>query len=282
LNKQFIMERKAYSKLIFDTLSSNKERLKEQYDDSKTGIGYFFIDDLLPHDIALEIYKAFPAQDEMVLKKSIREDKYVAAQMNLYNPLLEEIIYAFQDQRVVELVSEICGIKNIVPDENLYAGGISAMGHKQFLNPHLDNSHDKDRQMWRVLNLLYYVTPDWQESYGGNLELWPDGLKGEQITIHSKFNRLVVMATHNKSLHSVSPVVYNGFRCCVSNYYFSQKPLQQSDTFHVTSFRGRPENKLSDLVLRADAFLRMSIRKIFKKGIVENPHVYKKNDSANP
>jgi Rps23 Pro-64 3,4-dihydroxylase Tpa1-like proline 4-hydroxylase len=275
------MERKAYSKLIFDTLSSNKERLKEQYDDSKTGIGYFFIDDLLPHDIALEIYKAFPAQDEMVLKKSIREDKYVAAQMNLYNPLLEEIIYAFQDQRVVELVSEICGIKNIVPDENLYAGGISAMGHKQFLNPHLDNSHDKDRQMWRVLNLLYYVTPDWQESYGGNLELWPDGLKGKQITIHSKFNRLAVMATHNKSLHSVSPVVYNGFRCCVSNYYFSQEPLQQSDTFHVTSFRGRPENKLSDLVLRADAFLRMSIRKIFKKGIVDNPHVYKKNDSAN-
>jgi Rps23 Pro-64 3,4-dihydroxylase Tpa1-like proline 4-hydroxylase len=275
------MERKAYSKLIFDTLSSNKERLKEQYDDSKTGIGYFFIDDLLPHDIAMEIYKAFPTQDRMVLKKSIREDKYVAAQMNLYNPLLEEIIYAFQNLGVVELVSEICGIKNIVPDENLYAGGISAMGHKQFLNPHLDNSHDKDRQMWRVLNLLYYVTPDWQESYGGNLELWPDGLKGKQITIHSKFNRLAVMATHNKSLHSVSPVVYNGFRCCVSNYYFSQEPLQQSDTFHVTSFRGRPENKLSDLVLRADAFLRMSIRKIFKKGIVENPHVYKKNDSAN-
>jgi Rps23 Pro-64 3,4-dihydroxylase Tpa1-like proline 4-hydroxylase len=275
------MDRKAYSKLIFDALSSNKERLKEQYYNSKTGIGYFFIDDLLPHDIAMEIYKAFPTQDRMVLKKSIREDKYVAAQMNLYNPLLEEIIYAFQNLGVVELVSEICGIKNIVPDENLYAGGISAMGHKQFLNPHLDNSHDKDRQMWRVLNLLYYVTPDWQESYGGNLELWPDGLKGKQITIHSKFNRLAVMATHNKSLHSVSPVVYNGFRCCVSNYYFSQEPLQQSDTFHVTSFRGRPENKLSDLVLRADAFLRMSIRKIFKKGIVENPHVYKKNDSAN-
>jgi Rps23 Pro-64 3,4-dihydroxylase Tpa1-like proline 4-hydroxylase len=273
------MNRKAYSDLIYNTLYSNRGQLKKQYDDSKTGIGYFFIDDLLPHDMALKIYKAFPAQDEMVLKKSLREDKYVAAQMNLYNPLLEEIIYAFQDQRVVELVSEICGIKNIVPDENLYAGGISAMGHKQFLNPHLDNSHDKDRQMWRVLNLLYYVTPDWQESYGGNLELWPDGLKGNQIIIHSKFNRLAVMATHYKSLHSVSPVVFDGFRCCVSNYYFSREPLQQSDTFHVTSFRGRPENKLSDIILRADAFLRMSIRKIFKKGIVDNPHVYKKDDS---
>jgi len=271
------MDRKAYSALIYNILYSNKESLKKRYDASKGAIGYFFIDDVLPQDIALEIYSAFPAQDKMVLKKSLREDKYVAAQMNLYNPLLEEIIYAFQDKKIVALISEICGLTDILPDENLYAGGISAMGYKQFLNPHLDNSHDKDRQAWRVLNLLYYVTPHWEEQYGGNLELWPNGLKQDQITIHSKFNRLVVMATHNSSLHSVSPVVYDGFRCCVSNYYFSKTPLQQSDTFHVTSFRGRPENKFTDIMLRADAFLRMSIRKIFKKGIVENPHVYKKD-----
>ena len=271
------MDRKAYSALIYDTLRTNKENLKKQYDASKGGIGYFYIDNVLPKDIALEIYKAFPTKDEMVLKKSLREDKYVAAQMNLYNPLLEEIIYAFQDKNIVALVSEICGLKDILPDENLYAGGISAMAHKQFLNPHLDNSHDKDRQMWRVLNLLYYVTPNWEKPYGGNLELWPNGLKQPQITVHSRFNRLAVMATHNNSLHSVSPVVYDGFRCCVSNYYFSAEPLQQSDTFHVTSFRGRPENTFTDLMLRADAFLRMSLRKIFKKGIVENPHVYKKD-----
>ena len=32
----------------------------------------------------------------------------------------------------------------------------------------------------------------------------------------------------------------------VSNYYFSKKPLLETDDFHVTSFRGRPENKLTD------------------------------------
>ena len=46
----------------------------------------------------------------------------------------------------------------------------------------------------------------------------------------------------------------------------------------ITSFRGRPENKLSDLVLQLDTFLRMTLRKIFKKGIKENPHVYKKEN----
>jgi Rps23 Pro-64 3,4-dihydroxylase Tpa1-like proline 4-hydroxylase len=273
------MDRKAYSALIYDALYAKKNMLKQQYNDSKASIGYFFIDDVLPEEVALEIHKAFPEPEEMMLKKSLREDKYVAAQMNKYNRLLEEIIYAFQDSRIVALVSEICGIQNIVPDDNLYAGGISAMGYKQFLNPHLDNSHDKDRQMWRVLNLLYYVTPNWDEAYGGNLELWPKGLTEKQITVHSKFNRLAVMATHNGSLHSVSPVIYDGFRCCVSNYYFSTEPLQQSDTFHVTSFRGRPENKFTDALLQLDAFLRMSIRKVFKKGIKENPHVYKKEEN---
>jgi Rps23 Pro-64 3,4-dihydroxylase Tpa1-like proline 4-hydroxylase len=272
------MNRIDLANLIFENISTNKVSLKNQFQEANSSIGNFFLDDLLPNDIAIQIQDVFPKSEEMVLKKSIREDKYVAAQMNLYNPLLEEIIYAFQDNRIVDVVGEICGITNPLPDEFLYAGGISMMGNHQFLNPHLDNSHDKDRNLWRVLNLLYYVTPDWKEAYGGNLELWPKGLKEQQITIHSKFNRLVVMATHNSSLHSVSPVVHEGFRRCVSNYYFANEPLLETDRFHVTSFRGRPENKLSDFVLRTDTFLRMALRKVFKKGLKENPHVYKKND----
>lgn len=261
---------------IYQEIKSNKVALQLHFADSKQAIGYFYLDNLLPDDIALKIYKNFPESSQMVLKKSIREDKYVAAQMNRYHPILEEIIYAFQDKKIVDLVAEICNIKEAIPDDNLYAGGISMMGKNQFLNPHLDNSHDKDRECWRVLNLLYYVTPNWKEEYGGNLELWPNGLKQSQITLHSKFNRLIVMATHNNSLHSVSPVTFDGFRCCVSNYYFSQNPLSQSDTFHVTSFRGRPEDKVTDVILQTDTLLRMIIRKIFKKGIKENPHVYKK------
>jgi len=262
--------------LLYDAIESRKAALQDQFAASRDGIGYFFLDDLLPVELASELNRVFPDASEMVLKKSIREDKYIAAQMNHYHPLLEETIYAFQDKKVVDLVGEICGIKEAIPDEHLYAGGISMMGKNQFLNPHLDNSHDKDRQRWRVLNLLYYITPDWKEEFGGNLELWPDGLKGKPVTIHSKFNRLAVMVTHNHSLHSVSPVKFDGFRKCISNYYFSKTPLLESDTFHVTSFRGRPENKVHDIILQCDTLLRMAVRKIFKKGIKENPHVYRK------
>ena len=270
--------RKELADLILQSISPRRDALSQMYAQSRSTIGHFWIDDLLPEDIARHIHQVFPKASEMVLKKSIREDKYIAAQMDRYHPILEEVIYAFQDERVVGLIGEICQIPDIFPDENLYAGGLSAMGNRQFLNPHLDNSHDRNRNRWRVLNILYYVTPEWKEEYGGNLELWPAGLKGDPLTIHSKFNRLALMATHNDSLHSVSPVVYDGFRCCVSNYYFSDKPLSDSDTFHVTKFRGRPNQKLTDAVLRIDAWLRMGLRKIFKKGVRENPHVYKRDE----
>lgn len=272
------MTRVEFADLIFEQLLKEKSVLSNQYADTKSQIGYFFIDDLLPEKVVNDIYDAFPKPEEMVLKKSIRENKFVASQMDMYQPILEEIIYAFQDDRIVNLIGEICQIKSIFPDKHLYAGGISSMGNKQFLNPHLDNSHDKDRNRWRVLNLLFYVTPDWKEEYGGNLELWPNGLESPQITIHSKFNRLAVMATHNESLHSVSPVTFEGHRCCVSNYYFSDHPLKKTDHFHVTSFRARPGKKVQDLILKLDAWVRMKVRAVFKKGIVENKHVYKKSE----
>jgi Rps23 Pro-64 3,4-dihydroxylase Tpa1-like proline 4-hydroxylase len=275
------MNRKTIADLILSKIQDELSAIEEQFNNSKNKIGYFFIDNLLPEDLAKYIYERFPKPEQTTLKRSLREYKYIAAQMDKYDPILEEIIYAFQDERIVRLIGDICKIENPLPDSNLYAGGISMMGHENYLNPHLDNSHDKDRNLWRVLNLLYYVTPEWDEKNGGNLEIWPDGLKSDQITIHSKFNRLAVMATHQGSWHSVSPVQIDRIRCCVSNYYFSKDPLLPSDEFHVTSFRGRPEQKAVDVILRADNTLRMGLRKVFKKGVVENPHVYKKKNEDN-
>ena len=270
------MNRKELAYLICDQLTKNRVVLKNQFLKSKATIGYFFIDDLLPEELALEIYNKFPTTDKAVRKKNLREFKFTAYQMDLYDSLLEDLIYAFQDEKVIRIISEICGLEEVYGDENLYAGGLSLMEKDNFLNPHLDNSHDKDREKWRVLNLLYYVTPNWTIENGGNLEVWPNGLKQAQTTIENKFNRLVVMTTHQKSWHSVSKVLKEDIRCCVSNYYFSKQPLLESDTFHVTTFRGRSSEKVKDLFLRLDTTLRSNIRKLFKKGMRENPHQYKK------
>jgi Rps23 Pro-64 3,4-dihydroxylase Tpa1-like proline 4-hydroxylase len=272
------MKRDYLADLILKRLEENKDQLAREFNLSGR-INSCVVDDLLPEEICHEIYKAYPDASAMAEHRSLRENKKIAAQLNKYNPILEEITFAFQDPRILKFTEAFTGLKGLEPDEFLYAGGISLMSKGNFLNPHLDNSHDRDRQRYRVLNLLYYVTPDWKHEYGGNLELWDKGMGPTKTprVIEAKFNRLAFMITNKKSYHSVSKVVHQGNRCCVSNYYFSLMPAAESrGYFHVTSFYGRPEELLKQILLPIDNLIRGSIRKIFPKGIKPTKHVYKK------
>ena len=266
------------SDIIYNRLLSHKAELAQAYQATKHQVGFFYLDDVLPLEMAKKCFEVFPDKSDMRSLKSMREYKYVSAQMDKHNELLEHVIYAFQDQKVVKLIGEICQVDSLYADESLYAGGISLMAQNNFLHPHLDNSHDAERERWRVFNLLYYVTPDWEKKNGGHLEIWPHGPKKDPVVIESKFNRLIVMATHDSSWHSVNRVEVDRSRCCLSNYYFSDSPLKETDKFHVTKFRGRPEDTLTNIILDFDANLRMLIRKVFKKGIRKNPHIYKKEN----
>lgn len=240
---------------------------------------WFAIDELLPVSMAEAIYRSFPPATQMRERKSLREHKYVAAQMNLYDPQAEEALFAFHDTRVVERVARITGLAELQADPMLYAGGISVMTKGNFLNPHLDNSHNNERSLYRVLNLLYYASPGWGAESGGHLELWPRGVKDQPLTIPSLFNRLVVMTTGPASWHSVCAVRSDAPRCCVSNYYFSPAPLGNNPYFRVTSFRGRPEQPLRDLMLQFDARLRQAVRLFKPKGIVQTSHIYQRPES---
>jgi Rps23 Pro-64 3,4-dihydroxylase Tpa1-like proline 4-hydroxylase len=255
-------------------LSTECEHLTRQFH-TPGHVPFFQIDDLLDPGLARQIYSSFPPKEEMVLKKNLGQKKYIAVQMNRYAAILEEIIYAFQEPCVVKAVEQITGIPDLIPDGNLYAGGLSLMERGNYLNPHLDNSHDKDQKLFRALNLLYYVTPDWREEYGGNFELWDDGPSGKPRTIWSRFNRLVVMGTTTTSWHSVSEVQADHARCCVSNYYFTTVPLDENPEYHVTTFRGRPAERVRDVLMVADNVVRTAVRKTFGERLFRNPHVYK-------
>jgi Rps23 Pro-64 3,4-dihydroxylase Tpa1-like proline 4-hydroxylase len=273
-----IKDRLYYSNIIVNKIEENREiiikNIELQVKKGSTFI-FFTIDNLLPVGDVMEIYSKFPKKEEMREKKNLREYKLIEAQLNNHDRILEEITYSFQEKKVINSIASIIGKDDIIADEFLYAGGLSRMEEGNYLNPHLDNSHDKDRSLYRVLNLLYYVTPNREIEDGGNLELWDKGLKNDRTVIYSKFNRLAIMVTNKESWHGVSKVK-KGNRCCVSNYYFSEKPMTTDDYFHVTSFRGFPDQKITDIILQGDTVLRTSIRKLFPKGIVKNNHIYKK------
>lgn len=226
---------------------------------------YTAIDDLLPDELARRIFAAFPPFDQMRLLDSFREKKYTSKSLDQYDPLIADITFAFQDERIIKKIAELTGIKEPHGDPKLYAGGISAMAKGHFLNPHLDNSHDLNQKHYRVLNLLYYCSPDWNPEFGGNLELWNEDVT-EAVEIPSLFNRLVLMSTNDKSWHSVNEVRAEGARCCISNYYFSPISPNGYETTHVTYFKARPEQKLRRLLTKADSDLRTVLRKVKKSG----------------
>ena len=124
--------RETSADLIVKRLVPEKEHLASIYRSAK--VPHFIIDDLLPAELAQRIYAAFPPTSQMRLRKSLRELKYVTAQMNQCEPLREEAIFAFHDPRIVEVVEEITGLREIEADRLLYAGGISVMARGNFLS----------------------------------------------------------------------------------------------------------------------------------------------------
>ncbi len=253
--------------MILDRLDRDSAAIKAEFE-SPGGVDTNFaaIDDLLPTAEAEKIAAAFPASDKMRLLDSFREKKYTSKALGEFASVIADITFAFQDERVIAKVAELTGIRDAVGDPHLYAGGISSMERGHFLNPHIDNSHDGDRQNYRVLNLLYYITPDWKPENGGNLELWDEKVRS-RVEIPSLFNRLVLMATNDKSYHSVNEVKTSSSRHCISNYYFSPHSPNGYETFHVTYFMARPEQKFRRLVTKVDSDIRTFVRRFKKDGL---------------
>lgn len=270
------IDRLSLAALISERLSQDAEQLHHHWCQPDL-IPTFVLDDVLPIELAQKIHAAFPEKGRMSFKSSMRERKYVSAQMDELDPIIEEVVFAFQQPSVVAEIEKITGIVGLEPDADLYAGGISAMARGNYLKPHLDNSHDRNQDKYRAVNLLYYVTPNWGVECGGHFELWDAGPKASPRTILSSFNRLVVMATNRTSWHSVSMVTDERSRCCVSNYYFCDSPPESEKYFHATSFRGRPDEPMRDVVMRMDNALRTTILKTTGTRIYKNPHVYRRD-----
>jgi Rps23 Pro-64 3,4-dihydroxylase Tpa1-like proline 4-hydroxylase len=259
--------REATAALVADRLSSASSELHEQFTKSRPVTRYAVLDDVLPIDMARAVYDAFPPDGRMRLESSMRERKFTSKDIGDTNRPLGAIASALQDPLVIRQVEAITGMTDLVGDPLLYAGGVSAMGPGHFLRPHVDNSHDVDRRLYRRINLLYYVTPDWDDANGGQLELW-DPRVTSATAISTRFNRLVIMETTRTSFHSVRTIERtDARRCTVSSYLFSAVSPDGTDYFHVTGYSAPPEERLQRMVLATDRLARQAIRKVKPSGL---------------
>ena len=237
---------------IIQRLNQAKEDLKKQFFQVHPikAARFFVLDNFLPLEIAEKIYSAFPKPRQMRLLNSYGELKLKYSHIKHTSRLLQALHQAIQNPAVIEMIEEITGIKNQLPDTSRLAGGVSALLKGHYINPHLDNSHDVERKHYRTVNLLYYLSPNWKPENGGNYELWDAQVKN-CIVVPNLFNRLIVMETHQTSWHSVNRVVCDAPRYCIFIYYFSKQSPESMDYFHSASnflfnrlIKSRPEQKI--------------------------------------
>ncbi|SVD76415.1 uncharacterized protein METZ01_LOCUS429269, partial [marine metagenome] len=122
--------------------------------------------------------------------------------------LLEEI----SSQPFLDWLQKLTGAKNLIPDPDLDRAGLHRIKKGGYLNVHVDEeSHIKYKYWKRRLNLLFYISPDYQENWGGNLEFWESKRKKIELggsrtkrkidSIEPIFNRCVIFLTDDKSYH---------------------------------------------------------------------------------
>ena len=102
----------------------------------------------------------------------------------------------------LEWLSELTGFKDLIVDPKLDRAGLHKIKTNGYLNVHTDEqSHTKQKYWKRRLNLLLYLSPDYEKSWGGNLELWDRTNRKLIESISPEFNRCVIFATDDKSYH---------------------------------------------------------------------------------
>lgn len=254
--------------LLVSKLNESSRSLREQWlNPEMVKTRHFVLDNVLPEEIANLIENAFPRDGSgFHILDSFRERKRTLAKLSQSDPLLKSVSIAFQHPKVIQAVAKITGIEGLEGDQTFYAGGLSMMMPGDFLNPHIDNSHDGDRIRYRRINILYYLNRDWGLDSGGNFELWDTKVRRAK-TLVSGFNRLVVMETNKRSWHSVSKVAASRPRLCASNYYFSQSSPDGNEYFHVTSFTGRPGEIAKRLFGPVDNATRHALLRIFRSWV---------------
>lgn len=153
-----------------------------------------------------------------------------------------------------------------LPDEELFAdpvllgAGVHAIPAGGKLDLHLDHNRNPELPgMERRVNVIYWMHPEWDESWGGDLELWSseNGVPTElAVSILPKPNRMAIFRAGDNAFHGhPDPLTCppDKHRISLALYYYSNQQTD-TETRHKVKFVARPGDANSPELekLRAD------------------------------
>ncbi|MEO9114777.1 MAG: 2OG-Fe(II) oxygenase, partial [Gemmatimonadaceae bacterium] len=135
-------------------------------------------------------------------------------------------------------------IQGLIPDPYFMGGGYHETGRGGKLGIHADFRVNEQLHLHRRLNVIVYLNEHWDESYGGNLELWTRDMTEKRHEVAPLFNRCVIFNTDANSYHGhPDPMTTPDgvFRRSIALYYYTaSKEIYNEVPNTSTIYHARP------------------------------------------
>ena len=209
------------------------------------------IENFLDPAVAKGLLADFPPFDK---RKALNEHgevgrKAVFEYVSRISPGYREFYRYINSQPFLEAMSELTGIPDLMADDTLFGGGTHENLDGQALDVHVDFNIDERRMLHRRVNLLVYLNKEWDEAWGGSIELHSDPWTPKANQVKSflpLFNRAVIFETNEYSWHGFKRIVLPEAKKGLSRKSFSiylytkDRPVEEVVAPHTTFYVPAP------------------------------------------
>jgi 2OG-Fe(II) oxygenase superfamily len=191
---------------------------------------HIIIDNFLPTDVIERVAGSFPnralAHDTVMLdefshfrKRQVRPDEC--------DPFARSFFQFLNSVAILSFLEGLTGVDGLISDPHFEGGGFHEISRGGKLGVHADFRIHRKLHLVRRLNLLLYLNKDWDDSYGGALELWDTKMVSSVYSIPPILNRCVIFNTDVDSFHG-HPDPLNTpagvTRKSIATYYYTASP----------------------------------------------------------
>lgn len=163
-------------------------------------------------------------------------------------PAFAELDDLIQSQDFLDLVGRITGIDDLLYDPWYFGGGTHENREGQDLDAHIDFNRHPANRWHRRLNLIVYLNHEWQDDWGGSLQLHsnPRSTDDRIITITPEFNRAVIFETTETSWHGFPRITLPADKRTLTRksvalyFYTKERPADETADTHSTIYVDAP------------------------------------------
>lgn len=163
------------------------------------------LDNFFNVEMLNKVAEEFPdlsKQQDVKKYNTDNEKKLEAKGEKHFSPAAKLLAHYLNSQPILEFLQELTGIKEtLLPDPYFLGGGYHEIKPGGLLKVHADFNKHEMAMLDRRINLLVYLNKDWEESYGGNFELWDKDMTKAYTKVLPIFNRVAIFSTTDFSYH---------------------------------------------------------------------------------